>query len=219
MIAEPSRVLSLPRDADGEPIPWSVATLTDGTRDRALTDPARYIAAFRERKCFTCGMTRGRYTAYVGDPVTIRGGLTKIPGSHYDCAQWAASSPPPPGTRRRDAPPRTEQQRTDGTVTLAHEIGVQVVWVTRADVVTTVRQAARLGAILGRAERLLWFVNGQYTTPDDVPEMHARLLPPLDAAAKASEDPDGLRLEILAQVEAMAGLLRQHEYLETPSNR
>ena len=86
----PPAVAALPRNAQGYPIPWFVATLSDGSRDFRVASGERWHDAVRFNKCWVCGRTYGRFMSFLIGPMCAVNRITAEPPCHYDCAVYAA---------------------------------------------------------------------------------------------------------------------------------
>jgi hypothetical protein len=86
----PAGVAALPRDKVGYPIPWSVATLPDGTRDFRVIDGAKFEDAILFQICWICGNPLGRYGTFNISVMSTVSQLAAEPPSHQACAEYAA---------------------------------------------------------------------------------------------------------------------------------
>lgn len=90
----PDRIKKLPIDSRGYPIPWFVETLPDGRRDFRIASASKRIRAVKERLCWICGDKLGRHIAFLIGPMCAVNRNTSEPGSHRDCAIFAATACP-----------------------------------------------------------------------------------------------------------------------------
>lgn len=169
----PPRMRALPRDADGQPIPYlltQVATKFDSTLgpDLALT------TLFAQKRCWLCGEQLGRYAAFVGEPLTSITRVSRTPPAHHDCAKYAAMT----GLLQ----PKT--------------LKVSLVWVTRD---YGMRRAAQGHVFaVGDAEQAFWFTDGRAATREEVTDAMQEGLTDLYEAAKRGGDAalSGLDLQV-----------------------
>jgi hypothetical protein len=169
----PPRMRTLPRDADGQPIPHlvtKVATKFETTLgpDLALT------TLFAQKRCWLCGEQLGRYAAFVGDPLTSVTRVSRTPPAHHDCAKYAAVT----GLLQ----PKT--------------LKVSLVWVTRDYGMR--RTADGHVFAVGDAEQAFWFSDGRGATREEVTAAMQEGLPDLYEIAKRGGDAalGGLDLQV-----------------------
>jgi hypothetical protein len=168
---------SLHVSAQGYPVPWFVAWLSEhgaprrrgeGTPDFRVIHAGAIETAIRSRVCWLCGEPLGAYTAFVIGPMCAVNRVSSEPGSHLDCANFAARACPflaDPKRRRRvnDLP-------ADGVapagVGLARNPGVALVWSTKRFKVSEVGNGVLFD--LGDPEQVFWWAEGRRATRAEV---------------------------------------------------
>jgi hypothetical protein len=90
----PARLLKLPLDPRGYPIPWFVGVNAEGQRDFRIADQKKRALGYKCRLCWLCGEQLGRYMAFVIGPMCVVNRNTSEPGSHLECARFAAQACP-----------------------------------------------------------------------------------------------------------------------------
>lgn len=88
LIAEPSGIARLPKDARGYPTPFTVQRMPDGVPDFRVIDPEKWAYAVTTQRCALCG---GKATlfAFVGGPRSIERHTFTDAGMHKECAEYA----------------------------------------------------------------------------------------------------------------------------------
>src|SRR4051812_2485365 len=90
MVDVPSRMKARPVDPRGYPIPWFVNIADDGTADFRVIRPNGVLQAHRTATCWLCGDRLGRFKTFAIGPMCAVNRITSEPGSHLDCARYAA---------------------------------------------------------------------------------------------------------------------------------
>lgn len=164
----PRRLVKLPRDHRGFPIPWFVAELADGTRDFRIADGFKNAKAIRNRLCWVCGERLGHYMSFVIGPMCVVNRVTAEPPCHRDCATFSAQACPflaRPRMRRNDKDLPAGHQLPPGEM-LMRNPGVACVY--------TAESYRRFDTHNGKLIRLgdptevLWFAEGVPATRDQV---------------------------------------------------
>lgn len=188
----PARMVGLPRNKQGYPIPWFVAELPDGTRDFRVADQERHVDALRFRLCWLCGGRLGSYAAFVIGPMCAVNRISSEPPSHADCAVYAANVCPflaTPNMRRRDTgiPDGTIEP---GGVAILRNPGVALVWTTR-EYRWFRPQLGAPGLLcdVGEPTNLQWFAEGRRATRDEILASMESGLPELRNACHQDTDP------------------------------
>lgn len=163
----PPRIARLPRDR-GYPVPWFVAWI-DGVPDFRVVGPGKLENAMRYRRCWICGNPLGRYVTYVVGPMCAVNRVSSEPGSHRECAEYAARACPflvRPHMVRREAGKPEEAVEPAG-VMLRRNPGVALVWTT-----DHVRQKPVPGGgfllDLGEPRSVAWYAEGREATHAEV---------------------------------------------------
>ena len=99
----PKRILALPRDQRGYPVPWFVIWLKDGLPVkrgegepdfRILAPNAREIAV-RRQACWVCGQgPMGVHQVFAIGPMCAINRTTQEPPCHRECVEWAVKACP-----------------------------------------------------------------------------------------------------------------------------
>lgn len=169
----PPRMTALPRDADGQPIPY-LLTRVASKFDSTLGPDLALTTLFAQKRCWLCGEQLGRYAAFVGDTLISVTRVSRIPPAHHDCAKYAALT----GLLQ----PKT--------------LKVSLVWVTRDYGMR--RTADGHVFAVGDAEQAFWFADGRGATREEVTTAMQEALPDLYEVAKKSGDAalGGLDLQV-----------------------
>lgn len=197
----PEKMLDLPLDPRGYPIPWFVGSV-DGKRDFRVADQSKRVLAVRDRLCWICGGKLGRYLAFVIGPMCAVNRNTSEPPSHRECAIFAATACPflilPKSDYRK--PP-------EGGTQLPHALpgnpGVCCVWITtsykpyRVDGSWLIR--------IGPVEEALWYAEGKLAGRTQILDSLERRLPALQEIA-GQEGPEA-QAALAAQVAETMKLL------------
>lgn len=85
----PSRILALPQDSRGYPIPVTAATRQDGTRDFKVIAEEVSHHCMAQGLCGVCGQSLGRFRCFVGGPRSIVQHLFFDAWMHRDCAEYS----------------------------------------------------------------------------------------------------------------------------------
>ena len=174
----PDRMAALPVNADGYPVPWFVAWLDadgnasergKGSPDFRVIYPGAIRTAVRNRTCWLCGEALGAFTAFVIGPMCAINRVSSEPGSHLECANFAARACPflaNPNRRRRtnDLP---EGHSSAAGCPIQRNPGVALVWSTRRFQVFSPDGRGLLFR-LGDPERVYWWAEGREATRAEV---------------------------------------------------
>ena len=129
----PPSMAALPRNAQGYPIPWFVATLADGSRDFRIASGELWHDATRFNKCWVCGRTYGRFMSFVIGPMCAVNRITAEPPCHHDCAVYSALCCPfmaSPNMHRRESG-KPDESGPPGGIAITRNPGVGLVWTTQ----------------------------------------------------------------------------------------
>lgn len=189
----PGRIVQLPRDRHGYPIPWFVATLDDGSRDFRIADGERHIDAVRFGLCWICGGALGRHKAFALGPMCAVNRVSAEPPSHTNCSIFAARVCPflatPQMTRREAGKPDGVQD--PGGIMLRRNPGVTLVWVT-SRYTTRWADHGQGGYLhhIGDPTALHWFCQGRPATRAEILESMETGLPSLQEACQLDPKPE-----------------------------
>src|SRR5215467_3774641 len=89
----PKRMLALPIDGRGYPVPWFVAWIR-GEPDFRVIKPGGAEIAYHRNLCWLCGQRLGTYKTFVIGPMCTLNRVSAEPPSHRDCAEFAAKACP-----------------------------------------------------------------------------------------------------------------------------
>ena len=82
------RIKPLPRDRRGYPVPWFVQWI-DGEPSFPTLDTRKMILAVRQKRCWICGQSLGRWLTFVVGPMCTLNRVSAEPPCHDDCATYA----------------------------------------------------------------------------------------------------------------------------------
>lgn len=182
----PPRMLSLPLDERGYPVPWFVSWV-DGKPEFRAADARKFALAVREKRCWLCGEKLGRYLAFVVGPMCAINRISSEPPSHSDCARYAVQACPflaRPHMRRRenDLP---EEIREAAGFFIKRNPGVSLIWVTESYEVERA-PAGNEGYLFYMGDPISagWFSEGRIATRAEVIESIDSGYPALVEAAE-----------------------------------
>lgn len=206
----PTRVLALPRDRRGYPVPWFVAWIDSGSGrepDFRVIAPGKIDQAITRQLCWICG-TRitGNYTFVIG-PMCAVNRISAEPPSHRDCAIFAARACPflaRPGMRRRESNIPDEARNPAG-IMIRRNPGVALVWVTKSYRLVADGRGGTLIEV-GKPAATLWYAEGRPATRAEVMASIESGLPALREVATQSGEPADLAL-LDAQLDAALTLV------------
>lgn len=167
----PSRIKTLKWDARGYPIPWFVGYDEDGVADFRTHDGEKLRRAMREKRCWICGETYGKFQAFCIGPMCAINRTTMDPPSHRDCAIFSAVACP--FLNNPEAVRRTTNLPEDGKPAPGFGIqrnpGVALVWVTTESKAEKAF-AGNPGFLfhLGPPTEVLWYARGREATRAEV---------------------------------------------------
>ena len=180
----PRRMVGLPVDDRGYPVPWFVHWI-DGKPDFRVIRPGGVFTALTKRACWLCGDQIGRYAAFVIGPMCAINRISSEPPSHRDCAEFAVKVCPflvLPNSKRRDANLPEETREAPGTM-IRRNPGVSLLWV--SETWRPTRTPKGLLIDVGAPTHVSWWREGRGATRDEVLESINSGLPELlDIAAK-----------------------------------
>lgn len=157
----PPRMRTLPRGADGQPIPY-LLTQVATKYESALGAELALAAMCEQKRCWLCGDKLGQYAAFVAEPLTSVTKISRTPPAHHDCAKYAALT----------------------GLLQPKSLKVSLVWVTRDFQMQ--RAANGHVFVVGDAEQAFWFADGRCATREEVTAVMQEGLPNLYEIAKRS---------------------------------
>lgn len=197
----PEKMLGLPLDPRGYPIPWFVGTV-DGKRDFRVADQKKRALAVQKSLCWVCGGKLGQYLAFVIGPMCAVNRNTSEPPCHRECAIFAATACPFLILSKSDyrKPPEGGRQQPHA---LPGNPGACCVWITNSYRPYHVEDSwlIRIGAPI----ETLWFAEGQPATRQQILESLERRLPALQSIA--DEEGPAAQAALARQVNATLQLL------------
>lgn len=196
----PARILALPGDRAGHPVPWFVAWI-DGEPDFRVIRPNGIYEAIKYDRCWVCGDRLGtKWNAFTIGPMCALNRTTAEPPSHRECAIFSATHCPfltTPAMGRRESRMPDGALNPAGTM-IRRNPGVALVWVTRRWNLFP-DGAGNVLVNVGEPVETLWFAHGRAASRDEVLASIDSGLPILRDMAEA----EGPR--------ALEQLARQHE--------
>lgn len=184
----PARIVKLPRDQRGYPVPWFVAWF-DGKPDFRVIGAGKIATAHTEHRCWVCGEPLGRFLAFSIGPMCAINRVSSEPPSHQECAEFSARVCP---FLSNPAAPRRETHMPEGHVDAAglfikRNPGVTLIWTTHSYNVMRLDDGVLF--TVGDPVEVKWFREGRAATRDEVLESITSGLPILmkEAAAEGEE--------------------------------
>jgi hypothetical protein len=190
--ALPARMMDLPVDKRGYPVPWFVDWIEiDGVKEpefRAM-NPDKWLRAIKEKLCWVCGERLGRFMTFVAGPMCGINRTSAEPPNHHECARWSARNCPflnnPDSIRRTDNIVGADGKCVGG-FSITRNPGVTMLWTTKD---YSVLPDGKGGFILhmGEPETVEWYHRGMLATREQVEESIAQGLPALVSVAQQQE--------------------------------
>lgn len=214
----PHRLLALPLNDKGYPIPWFVDTLDDGTRDFRIMDGRKWRAAVqsRPRLCWMCGQPMGANVTFVAGPMCGINRTSAEPPCHHDCATYAAMACPfltlPKAVRRMGGLPAELVEKIDqpvhenlvvGGTAITRNPGVAMLWTCRDYKVQRVHNGYIIR--MGEPSKVEWYAEGRRATREEVDESIRTGLPALQSIA--DEEGGEARASLSACIDRMQAFL------------
>jgi hypothetical protein len=164
----PRRMLSLPIDDRGFPIPWFVH-IDNGKADFRVIRPGGINIAHAKELCWLCGERRGAYLTFVVGPMCGINRVTAEPPCHRECAEYAARACPfltrPLAVRNeRDMP---EEADVAGFM-IKRNPGVSLLWTTKSYKPFRVEGGSGYLLRLGEPTDLKFYAKGRKATLDEI---------------------------------------------------
>jgi hypothetical protein len=224
----PERMAHLPIDARGYVVPFFVQWVRPGSDPlepmpvgapgavpefRAF-DPAKWVTAVRDKRCWVCGDPLGKYRTFVIGPMCAINRTTAEPPCHRECAVWSARNCPflsrPQMVRREDDRINVEtcKAQVAGEM-IARNPGVTLLWTTRRFQVYDDGRGKPLIEI-GDPESVVWLRLGRPATRAEVVEAIDTGLPRLEAACaqeRTAHEQAAARVELGRRRAAVEALL------------
>lgn len=173
----PYRMVKLPRDHRGFPIPRFVHYI-DGKPDFRVVEPGMIARCIRYKVCWICGEPLGRFMTFVIGPMCAVNRTSSEPPCHHDCAVYAATVCPfltMPKMRRQDH--NMPEHAPPPGFMIARNPGVALLWTTRQYGIYRVDNGVLFE--IGKPHDVRWLTNGRASTAAEVAESMRTGLPAL----------------------------------------
>lgn len=185
----PSRMQALNIDHRGYPVPWFVAWI-DGKPDFRVMDGAKIPVAVKQRRCWLCGETLGKFMTFCLGPMCAINRTISEPPSHLDCMEFSVKACPflsmPKAKRRESNLP--EESREAAGVGLKRNPGAVLLWTTRSyRIFRAGTDGGSNDGILfrvGDPVKVAWYAEGREATRAEVMASIDSGLPQLQAIAQ-----------------------------------
>lgn len=178
----PRRILSLPLNDKGYPVPWFVEWI-DGKPDFRVMDGVKWRLAVKHRLCWLCGGPLGVHMTFVAGPMCGINRTSSEPPSHHDCAVYAAIACPfltlPKALRREAGLPN--DPRSIGGIAIKRNPGVAMLWTCRDYKVHRVHNGMLVQ--MGEPTSVEWYAEGRVADRAEVDESIRTGLPFLQEIA------------------------------------
>ena len=200
----PKRLLHLPLDRRGYPVPWFVDWI-DGEPEFRAMSAGKFERAIREGLCWVCGGRLGVNRTFVAGPMCVINRTSAEPPSHHGCAKWSAQNCPflvRPHMERREDDVINNEGHGDGA--LLRNPGCTALVTTKNYRVFSSEEASATGWLIdmGEFERVEWFAEGRPATRAEVEHSVETGLPLLREICEREPMPQ--------QIAALAELLRAY---------
>jgi hypothetical protein len=189
----PARMLRLPVDARGYPVPYFVSWLDgsgvptkrgQGTPDFRVVNPETIVQCHTDGRCWVCGQPMGSYKAFVIGPMNVLSRTSSEPPSHGDCADFSARACPfliHPREKRRDNRMPDVWHKPPGEVIPCNP-RLAIVWTVKRYQLVQVN--GRIVFDIGTPEHVKWYTEGRLATRAEVLASIGSGLPTLYENAK-----------------------------------
>lgn len=202
----PRRMLKLPVEERGYPVPWFVQWI-GGKPDFRVMDATKRVRAVNQKLCWLCGEPLGQYMAFLIGPMCAINEISAEPPSHRDCARFAVKACPflamPKMVRRESGLPADWSDEVGG-VMLKRNPGVTLLWITKG--YRVIKDGAGFVLHIGKPCDVAWYKEGRFATRAEAQQSIESGLPALQEPLEAETDAK-LRIEGLqwfAQAKARA---------------
>jgi hypothetical protein len=185
----PLRMLNLPIDERGYPVPWFVEWI-DGKPEFRAASAAKWLQAVKEKRCWVCGQRLGAYLCFVLGPMCGVTRTTSEPPCHRDCARWSARFCPflarPHMIRRGTEQLEAMGAEAAGGILIQRNPGVTLLWYARDFKVWHPDDGGVLITV-GDPTEWEWWAEGRKATRAEVDESIRTGLPNLEEIAHQQE--------------------------------
>lgn len=183
--ALPARMLDLPVDDRGYPVPWFVDWI-DGKPEFRAMDLSKFRRALKEKLCWVCGGRLGVHVTFVAGPMCGINRTSAEPPSHGDCGLWSAINCPflnNPRQVRREDPDILSSRESVAGMMITRNPGVAMLWNTR-EYETFGDGKGGILIQMGEPESVSWYAEGRLATRAEVLHSIDSGLPNLEAIAR-----------------------------------
>lgn len=192
----PSRMLKLPVDERGYPVPKFVQWIK-GKPDFRVLNRTFMVNAVRLKLCWLCGEQLGRHQCFVIGPMCAINRTSSEPPSHLECAQFAARACPfltQPNRVRNSHEMPAGHEAPPGFM-IPRNPGVTLLWVTQDYKTMKMGKGKMEDGLLfrmGEPTKLEWYSHGRAATREEIMESIESGLPTLREAARI-DGPDAMQ--------------------------
>lgn len=186
----PIRMMDLPLDERGYPVPWFVAFL-NGKPEFRVMDPEKWKRAVTEKRCWICGQKLGAYLCFVLGPMC---GITRTssePPCHRECARWAARFCPflarPHMTRRGQEEMKAMGAEPLGGFAIDRNPGVALLWYARSYNVFRPDEGGGFLIHVGEPVEWEWWCEGRKAFRHEAEESVRTGIPLLEEVARQQD--------------------------------
>jgi hypothetical protein len=182
----PIRMMDLPIDERGYPVPWFVEWINGKPEFRLMND-TKWVKVVQLRLCWICGKQLGAFQCFVLGPMCGITRTTAEPPCHLSCARWAARFCPflarPYMTRPGHEELTVRGARSMGGNAITRNPDVVLLWVARD--YTVWRPEGDKSALIriGDPTDWEWWAEGRKATRAEIDESIRTGLPYLEAEA------------------------------------
>jgi hypothetical protein len=181
----PSRIVRLPTDRRGFPVPWFVLW-READPQFPVIDSSKLKVAWKDERCWVCGDKLGAYRSWVVGPMSVIEGATPEPPNHHECAVFSVTSCPHLATplarysETYNGHPDYGRQANISRI----RTGAVAIWTTKGRGATPFPAGSGLLFGLEEPSSLDWYAAGKPATADAVRAAIAVGLPVLLKAAE-----------------------------------
>jgi hypothetical protein len=169
----PARMLELPRDHRGFPVPWFVQW-QDGKPIFPAFDSRKFRSAVEDNRCWVCGGKLLPSFVFVIGPMCVVNRVTAEPPCHRECAEYSARACPFLSRPRMGRVPTDkylpegEEVSVIGGIASTGNPGAAVTWTTNRYHVDHVENGVVIR--IGPASSTRWWRHGHIASPEEAAE-------------------------------------------------
>jgi hypothetical protein len=165
--APPPRMLDLPVDKRGYPVPYFVDWIKGEPEFRAM-DRRKLAHCIKHQCCWVCGKPLFRERVFTVGPMCAINRISAEPPSHRECAEYSAKNCPflvkPQMVRRKDESFSTREGAPG--VMIERNPGVTLLWFTYS--FTVMLEPNGLLFRMGRPFKVEWYAQGRTATREEI---------------------------------------------------